>query len=158
MASNGRAGSIPAPSTSNRVRFKANSFFVLVRVTQSISGGVAELSARCYKSRRIALAIISIVRIGEIVNKFSFRLSTQYLHLRCSPPLLFLLALLKPAETVRFPRAMKILFAGTCDWATVQNLAVLPVGGVSGFERQVRASIVEQRECNINSLLALNCP
>ena len=76
---------------------------VLVRVTRSIRGGVAELSARCYKRRPIALAIISIVSIGEKVNKFSFRLSTQYLLLRYSPPLLFLLALLKPAETVRFP-------------------------------------------------------
>ena len=47
MASNGRAGSIPAPSTSNRVRYLliADSVFCTRRVTQSVGGVSGDLSA-----------------------------------------------------------------------------------------------------------------
>ena len=72
MASNGRAGSIPAPSTSKSSLFR-RTLFRSRRVTQSVGGVSGDLSAwSCIVAEAYCFAIVSLVCIVKKVNSISF--------------------------------------------------------------------------------------
>ena len=92
------ASSTLATSTSER---RILSVFLSFRwLGRSACCASGDLSAQ-YERRRIAIAIISLVCIVEIVNKFPIRLSTQHLQLHCLPPLILLLGHLSASAAGR---------------------------------------------------------